>query len=38
MRKSRNTSPYNAGSVVYFDLLLPVAMIILLVLWKTGVW
>jgi hypothetical protein len=35
-RKTRNVSIYNAGSVVYFDLLLPVAMIILLVLWKTG--
>jgi hypothetical protein len=35
-RKSGNVSPYNAGSVVYFDLLLPVAMIALLVLWKTG--
>ncbi|MDO8873543.1 MAG: hypothetical protein Q7V05_12575 [Methanoregula sp.] len=36
IRKNRNISPYNAGSVVYFDLLLPVAMIVLLVLWKTG--
>jgi hypothetical protein len=36
IRKSRNISPYNAGSVVYFDLLLPIAMIVLLVLWKTG--
>jgi hypothetical protein len=36
IRKSRNISPYNAGSVVYFDLLLPAAMIVLLVLWKTG--
>jgi small-conductance mechanosensitive channel len=36
IRKSRNISPYNAGSVVYFDILLPVAMIALIVLWKTG--
>ena len=36
IRKNRNVSTYNAGSVVYFDLLIPVAMIILLVLWKTG--
>jgi hypothetical protein len=36
IRKSRNISPYNAGSVVYFDLLIPPAMIVLLVLWKTG--
>jgi len=36
IRKSRNISPYNAGSVVYFDLLIPVAMIVLLVLWKLG--
>ena len=36
IRKSKNISPYNAGSVVYFDLLLPVVMIVLLVLWKTG--
>ena len=36
IRKNRNISPYNAGSVVYFDLLIPLAMIVLLVLWKTG--
>lgn len=36
IRKSKNISPYNAGYVVYFDLLLPVVMIVLLVLWKTG--
>ena len=36
IRKNRNISTYNAGSVVYFDLLLPVAMLVLLVLWKTG--
>jgi len=36
IQKSRNISPYNAGSVVYFDILLPIAMIVLLVLWKTG--
>ena len=36
IRKSRNVSIYNAGSVVYFDLLVPVAMIALLVLWKMG--
>jgi hypothetical protein len=36
LKKSKNLSPYNAGSVVYFDLLIPVAMIVLLVLWKTG--
>jgi hypothetical protein len=36
IKKNRNISPYNAGSVVYFDLLLPVVMIALLVLWKTG--
>ena len=36
IRKSRNISPYNAGSVVYFDLLIPVAMIVLLVVWKMG--
>ena len=36
IRKSRNVSPYNAGSVVYFDLLIPIAMIVLLVLWKMG--
>jgi hypothetical protein len=36
IRKSRNISPYNAGSVVYFDLLIPIAMIVLLVFWKMG--
>ncbi|OPY37105.1 MAG: hypothetical protein A4E35_01568 [Methanoregula sp. PtaU1.Bin051] len=36
IRKNRNVSPYNAGSVVWFDLLLPVAMIVLLVIWKAG--
>lgn len=36
IKKSRNISPYNAGSVVYFDLLVPVVMVVLLVLWKTG--
>ena len=36
IRKSGNISPYNAGSVVYFDILIPIAMIALLVLWKTG--
>ena len=36
IKENRNISPYNAGSVVYFDLLLPIAMIVLLVLWKTG--
>jgi len=36
IRKNRNISPYNAGSVVYFDLLLPIAMIVLLVFWKMG--
>jgi hypothetical protein len=36
IKKNRNISVYNAGSVVWFDLLLPVAMIVLLVLWKTG--
>jgi len=36
IRKNRNISPYNAGSVVYFDLLLPIAMIALLVFWKMG--
>jgi hypothetical protein len=36
IRKRNNISPYNAGSVVYFDLLIPVAMIVLLLLWKTG--
>ena len=36
IRKNRNISPYNAGSVVYFDLLLPLAMIVLLVFWKMG--
>lgn len=36
IRKRGNFSPYNAGSVVWFDLLIPVAMIVLLVLWKTG--
>jgi hypothetical protein len=35
-KKSGNVSSLNAGSVVYFDLLLPVLMIALLVLWKTG--
>ncbi len=32
IRRSRNTAPFNAGSVVWFDLLLPVAMIVLLVI------
>lgn len=36
IKKTRNVSPYNAGSVVYFDLLIPVVMIVLLALWKTG--
>ena len=36
IRKSRNISPYNAGSVVYFDLLIPIAMIVLLVVWRAG--
>lgn len=36
LKKNRNLSPYNAGSVVWFDLLVPVAMVVLLVLWKAG--
>ena len=34
--KTRNLSPYNTGSVVYFDLLIPVVMICLLIVWKAG--
>jgi hypothetical protein len=36
IQKRGNFSPYNAGSVLWFDLLVPVAMVLLLVLWKTG--
>jgi hypothetical protein len=36
LRKNKNLSPYNAGSVVWFDLLVPVAMIVLLVVWRVG--
>ncbi len=36
LKKNRNISPYNAGSVVWFDLMIPVAMIVLLVVWKAG--
>lgn len=36
IRKRGNVSPYNAGSVVWFDLLVPIAMIVLLALWKTA--
>jgi hypothetical protein len=36
LKRNRNVSPYNAGSVVWFDLLVPVAVIVLLLLWKTG--
>jgi len=34
LKKNRNMSPYNTGSVVWFDLLVPVAMIVLPALWK----
>jgi hypothetical protein len=36
LQKNRNLSPYNAGSVIWFDLLIPAAMIVLLALWKSG--
>lgn len=36
LKRNRNVAPYNAGSVVWFDLLVPVAMVVLLVLWKAG--
>ena len=36
LKKNKNFSPYNAGSVIWFDLLVPVAMVALLVLWKAG--
>ncbi|WAC05917.1 MAG: hypothetical protein OS112_04610 [Methanoregula sp.] len=36
IRKNKNISPYNAGVVVYFDILLPVAMLVLLAVWKSG--
>ena len=34
--KTKNTSIYNAGSVLYTDLLVPVVLIALLILWKMG--
>jgi len=34
--KTKNTSVYNAGSVLYTDLLVPVVLIALLILWKMG--
>jgi len=36
LRRNRNTSIYNAGSVLYFDLLVPLVMVVLLILWKLG--
>ncbi|NMB78114.1 MAG: hypothetical protein GYA23_03360 [Methanomicrobiales archaeon] len=36
LRKNQNDSVYNAGTVVWFDLLLPVLMCILLVMGKAG--
>lgn len=36
LKKNRNFSAYNAGSVVWFDLLVPVLMCILLFVWKAG--
>ena len=35
LKKNQNYSVYNAGSVVWFDLLVPVLMCILLVMWKS---
>lgn len=35
--KNKNRSPLNAGSTMYFGLLLPVVLITLLILWKAGV-
>lgn len=32
----KNKSVYNTGSVLFFDIVLPVVMVALLVLWKTG--
>ena len=34
--KRGNKSPLNAGSIVWYGLLFPVALITLLILWKTG--
>ena len=34
--KTKNRSPLNAGSTMYFGLLLPVALIVFLTLWKQG--
>jgi Family of unknown function (DUF6790) len=37
IKNNKNFSPLNAGSIVYYDILLPVVLIILLILWKMGV-
>ena len=34
--RNKNISIYNAGSIVYTDLLVPVVLIALLILWKMG--
>lgn len=36
IKKNKNLSPLNAGSIVYYDILLPIVLIILLILWKMG--
>ncbi len=36
IRRNKNLSAYNAGTVVYFDLMLPVALLCLLTLWELG--
>ncbi|MCX6769897.1 MAG: hypothetical protein NT051_04435 [Candidatus Micrarchaeota archaeon] len=37
LRENRNQHMYNSGAVLWFDLLMPVVMIILLALWKLGI-
>jgi hypothetical protein len=36
IKRNKNFSPYNAGIVVYFDILVPLAMLVLLAAWKLG--
>jgi len=36
LRRNGNKSVLNAGSVLYFDIIFPVVMVFLLILWKSG--
>ena len=37
LRKNQNRSVFNAGSILYWDFAFPVVLIVLLILWKSGV-